>query len=172
MSNAKSPLAVPSLRSMVKHGLMKYVRHVHIVHSDLYDPPNFLKKDHPRLKFVPHSKIFAGVPGNPLPTQSRNAIDSRLHHIPGLSDWFLRLDDDFFLLQEVEPTDFFRDGKMVVHGQHIRCSPTHDGGYTHAMSNSACLLAKKFGEQPRYYEDHWPTMAFRPAVSEMNGWID
>jgi hypothetical protein len=154
------------LRSMAKFGLMKYVRHVHVVHSDLHDPPNYLK-NHPRLKFVPHSVIFRGVPGNPLPTMSRNAIDSRFHHIPGLADWFLRLDDDFYLLQPVQPRDFWREAKLVVHGQIVPCEQASDG-YSGAMANSACLLQERFGTKyQRRYLDHWPVMSYRPAIEEL-----
>ena len=40
-------------------------------------------------------------------------------------------------------------------------------GYNGAMANSVCLLEKKFGVKQRYYQDHWPTMAFRPAIEEL-----
>ena len=42
-----------------------------------------------------------------LPTYSSPAIESHLHRIPGLSKWFLYLNDDVMLGQNVWPQDFF-----------------------------------------------------------------
>lgn len=169
------------LRSLVKYGLMKYIRKIHIVHSDLYAPPNYLKKNHPRLQFVPHSVIFSHLPADVrakgLPTFSRTAIDSQLHHIPGLADWFIRLDDDFFMTGPLVKTDFWKAGKMQVHGSTISpvAEPCLRGSdtYTGPMQVSACLLKKKFGRKTRRYTDHTPVMGFRPAIEEMETvWAD
>jgi hypothetical protein len=163
------------LRSLEKHGLMKYIRKIHIVHSDLYAPPNYLKKDHPRLQFVPHSVTFAHLPADVrakgLPTFSRTSIDSQLQHIPGLADWFLRLDDDFFMTNTLVKTDFWKAGKIQVHGGTISpvAAPCVRGSDTYIgpMQVAACLLGEKFGSKKRRYTDHAPVMGFRPAIEEM-----
>ena len=49
------------LRSCKAHGLMKYVRHIHIVHSDLHPGPSYLDGTHPKLSFVPHSKCACAI---------------------------------------------------------------------------------------------------------------
>jgi hypothetical protein len=49
------------LRSCKAHGLMKYVRHIHIVHSDLHPGPSYLDGTHPQLSFVPHSKCACAI---------------------------------------------------------------------------------------------------------------
>ena len=170
------------LRSVEKFGLMKYVRKIHIVHSDLYDPPNYLRKNHSRLHFVPHSTIFAHLPKDVrdkgLPTFSRNSIDSQLHHIPGLSDWFLRLDDDFFMTADLVEEDFWKGGKMQVHGKAITqtvsapCARGSDSYYG-PMAVASCLLREKFGSKTRRYTDHYPVLGFRPAIEEMEAlWGD
>ncbi len=37
--------------------------------------------------------------------------------IPGLSKQFIYLNDDFFIIRPVEPTDFFRQGRLVLRGE-------------------------------------------------------
>ena len=126
------------LRALKKWGLMKYVRKIHIVHSDLYDPPNYLRKDHPRIQFVPHSVTFAHLPADVrakgLPTFSRTSIDSQLHHIPDLADWFIRLDDDFFMTGSLVESHFWKGGKMQVYGDVIDPAPPPcTKGATHTL---------------------------------------
>ena len=93
-----------SLRSLMKNA--PWIRHIHLV---VYDGqrPSWLKEDlrDSKIKIVSHSEIFT----NPdhLPVFSSRAIESQLNNIPGLSDYFLYFNDDFFLGQPVEPSDFF-----------------------------------------------------------------
>lgn len=42
-----------------------------------------------------------------LPTFSSPAIESHLHRIPGLSDFFLYMNDDVMFGKEVWPDDFY-----------------------------------------------------------------
>lgn len=69
-----------------------------------------------RVRVVDHSLIFRGFEAH-LPTFNIRSIISVLWRIPDLSEQFIFLNDDFVLLQPVEPTDFFREGKMVVRGR-------------------------------------------------------
>ncbi|WLD59442.1 stealth family protein [Salinispirillum sp. LH 10-3-1] len=68
-----------------------------------------------RVRVVDHSVIFRGFEAH-LPTFNIRSIISVLWRIPDLAEQFIFLNDDFVLLQPVEPEDFFRDGKMVVRG--------------------------------------------------------
>lgn len=74
-----------------------------------------------RVRLVDHREIFAGFEQS-LPTFNSRAIISMLWRIPGLSERFVYFNDDFSLLQPVDATDFFRDGKMVLRGQWLRQS--------------------------------------------------
>lgn len=68
-----------------------------------------------RIRLVEHAAIFQGYE-HALPTFNSRSIITALWRIPGLSDDFVYFNDDFMLLREVSPTDFFRDGKVVMRG--------------------------------------------------------
>lgn len=68
-----------------------------------------------RVKVVDHSVIFAGYEQY-LPIFNSMAISSMLWRIPGIAERFLFLNDDFALIRPLQPTDFFRGDKVVLHG--------------------------------------------------------
>jgi hypothetical protein len=67
--------------------------------------PGWLRKGTPRAVVVPHSQVFADAKHD-LPTFNSNAIEANLRHIPGLTDCFLYLNDDFYLARPVELAQF------------------------------------------------------------------
>jgi hypothetical protein len=69
-----------------------------------------------RVRLVDHREIFSGFEEF-LPTFNSESISSVLWRIPGLAEQFLYINDDMMLLRPVRPSDFFRDGKMVVRGK-------------------------------------------------------
>ena len=90
-----------SLRSLEAHA--DWVRTVYVV-TDGQRPP-WLRTDHPRLRVVDHREVFQGT--NALPTFNSHAIEARLHHVPGLAEHFLYLNDDVFFGRPVRPEQFF-----------------------------------------------------------------
>jgi hypothetical protein len=86
-----------SLRSLAAHA--PWVRRIHVV-TDRQIPP-WLMPDDSRLRVVDHSEIFAGTDG--VPTFNSHAIESRLHHIDGLGEHYLYLNDDMFLGRPTRP---------------------------------------------------------------------
>lgn len=68
-----------------------------------------------RVKIVDHSVIFAGYEQY-LPTFNSMSISSMLWRIPGIAERFLFLNDDFALIRPLQPADFFRGKKVVLHG--------------------------------------------------------
>ena len=66
--------------------------------------PNWLNLAHPRLKIVRHEDF---IPQEFLPTFNSHTIENHLHLIPGLSEYFVYFNDDFYLLKATKPTDFF-----------------------------------------------------------------
>lgn len=80
--------------------------------------PGFLADDiyfEKKCIVVDHSEIFRGY-DSCLPTFNSRSIESMIWRIPGLSEKFIYLNDDFFLVNKVKPLDFFRDGKVVLRG--------------------------------------------------------
>jgi hypothetical protein len=95
-----------SLRSLDAYA--GWVRHVYLVTDD--QVPEWLDTTNPRITVVSHREIF-GSRGT-LPTFNSHSIESQLHHIDGLSDRFLYLNDDFFFGRTVRPQLFF-DGNGI-----------------------------------------------------------
>ena len=89
-----------SLRSVQMFA--NWVRHIWIV-TDRQAPAWLLPDE--RLTVVDHREIFADP--NALPVFNSHAIESQLHHIPGLSDLYLYLNDDMMFGAPVRPENFF-----------------------------------------------------------------
>lgn len=70
-----------------------------------------MNTDNPRISVVTHEEIFSET--DALPTFSSPAIEFNLHHIPGLSEYFLYFNDDVFLGDVVYPYDLMD----LQHGQ-------------------------------------------------------
>ncbi len=69
--------------------------------------PDWLNMNAPKLHFVKHSDY---IPSEYLPTFSSCPIALNLHRIKELSEHFVFFDDDMFLIDRVEPKNFFRKG--------------------------------------------------------------
>jgi len=77
--------------------------------------PAWLDLSHPRLRIVHHDQFFDDPAA--LPTFNSNVIESFLHLLPGVSDRFLYLNDDYFLGAPVTAADFVAlDGRIRVFG--------------------------------------------------------
>ncbi|WP_201023165.1 stealth family protein [Serinicoccus chungangensis] len=90
-----------SLRSV--HMYAPFVRHVYVVTDD--QVPSWLDPDAGGLTVVDHRDIFEDPTA--LPTFNSHAIEARLHHIPGLSEHYVYLNDDVFLARMRRAEDFF-----------------------------------------------------------------
>lgn len=97
-----------SLRSI--DDFAPWVRHIYLV-TDL-QVPRWLDVDNPLMTIVDHRKIFPG--DGRLPVFNSNAIISRLHHIEGLSEHFLYMNDDVMLTRPVSPQQFFTGSGIAL----------------------------------------------------------
>ena len=84
--------------------------------------PNWLNTSHPKVRVVNHSDF---IPAQYLPTFSSNVIELYFHRIEGLSERFVFFNDDFFLIDSVEPERFFRKGLPCDMGE-IGLKPDSD----------------------------------------------
>lgn len=81
-----------------------WIRRVFIVTDN--QVPTWLDTSNERVVVVDQNAIFP----NPLwlPNYNSAAIESQIHLIPGLSEYYLTANDDTFLGQPVSPEDFFQ----------------------------------------------------------------
>ena len=100
-----------SLRSVEKYA--PWINHIYIL-TCRPQKPDWLNIDHPKISIVHHDEVFDA---EDVPTFNYNVIESYIHKIPGLSDDFIYLNDDFLLGNEVSLSDFYdADGKVKIHG--------------------------------------------------------
>lgn len=79
-----------------------FVRHVYLVTDSQL--PAWLDPDAAGLTVIDHREI---LPADALPVFNSHAIESRLHHIRGLSDHYLYFNDDVFINRPVRAEHFF-----------------------------------------------------------------
>lgn len=65
------------------------------------------------MEIVDHKDIFKGYEEY-LPVFNSRAIETMIWRIPGLSEHFLLLNDDFLVINPVSPEDFFSPEGMVI----------------------------------------------------------
>ncbi len=110
---AKKPIDLNPERYRDEYQLLKYslrslemfvpwVRDVYLF-TKRPQVPDWLNTAHPRLKIVHHDEV---IDTRYLPTFNPNTIESCLHMIPGLSEQFLYVNDDFLFGRETAITDF------------------------------------------------------------------
>ncbi|SCX89540.1 Stealth protein CR1, conserved region 1 [Nonlabens sp. Hel1_33_55] len=96
-----------------------FIRNIFIVTDDQI--PNFYKNktsrnNYDKVVIVDHKEIFQGYEEF-LPTFNNRSIESCIHRIPNLAEHFIYMNDDFFIINETKPTDFFRNGLPVLRGK-------------------------------------------------------
>lgn len=100
-----------SLRSVEQFA--PWINHIYIF-TCRPQKPQWLNVDHPKISVVHHDEVFDP---EDVPTFNYNVIESYIHKIPGLSDEFIYLNDDFLFGNSVQPSDFYdQDGKILIHG--------------------------------------------------------
>lgn len=90
-----------SLRSLEMYA--PWIRNVYLVTSG--QVPTWLDLTHPKIKLIRHDEIYDDQ--SSLPTFNSNSIISRLHHIDGLSEHYIYMNDDVFLGKPILPDEFF-----------------------------------------------------------------
>jgi hypothetical protein len=145
-----------------------WVRHVYLVTDDQVPP--WLDTTNPRITVVSHRELF-GDRGK-LPTFNSHAIESQLHHIPGLSDHFLYLNDDFFFGRPVEPRLFFHGNgiaRFATSTAKLGLGPTgpFDRPVMSGGKNNRDLLFKEFGRTTTNKFKHVPQSLLKDVLFEM-----
>lgn len=89
----------------LEHSLrnLPWIRRIYIVTDGL--APCWISD--PKVKFVTHKEIWPSEKAGALPTFASTAIESYLHRIPGLTEHFIKMDDDLIFLKPLAPTDLF-----------------------------------------------------------------
>lgn len=133
-----------SLRSVQMFA--NWVRHIWIVTDN--QVPSWLRTDHPKLTVVDHRDIFRDPVA--LPSFNSHAIESQLHHIDGLANLWLYLNDDVLFGSPVRPETFFHgNGRVKFFPSSAQVEPrepsSHDVAVTAAAKNNRAFLERTYG---------------------------
>ncbi|MGO1944423.1 MAG: stealth conserved region 3 domain-containing protein [Ancrocorticia sp.] len=155
-----------SLRSIELYA--NWVRNIYIVTD--HQTPSWLDTSNPRIKVVNHEDIFADA--GVLPVFNSHAIESQLHHIPGLSNKFLYLNDDVFFGRLVQPGDFFHSARIGKYFPSKACldvapASSRDLPVLSAAKNARQLIADEFGVTITNKFKHTPIALQRDVLYEM-----
>lgn len=155
-----------SLRSLAQYA--PWIRHIYLVTDD--QTPAWLNTDHPGITVVSHREIFSDP--ELLPTFNSHAIESQLHHIEGLSEHFLYLNDDVFLGRLITPQHFFLANglsRFFLSRAHVpfgRPSP-QDVPVSVAGKNNRALIEERFGTVITQKMKHVPHALRRSVLYEI-----
>ena len=100
--------------------------------------PDWMNKEaDDRLVIVNHSDY---IPKEYLPTFSSHPIELNLHRIKELSEHFIYLNDDYFVINETSPEDFFVDGLPCDYALEDPITPDHKDIFNNILINNMVLL--------------------------------
>ncbi|WP_435254781.1 Stealth CR1 domain-containing protein [Tenacibaculum sp. A30] len=108
-----------SITSILKFAT--FIKNIYVV-TDNQIPNNFfeLKKRAidlgVNLELIDHKILFKGYEEY-LPVFNSQTIETMLYRIPNLSEHFVYFNDDFFLIRETSPDDFFKDSYPLIRGK-------------------------------------------------------
>lgn len=107
--------------------------------------PSWLNTANKKLRIVKHKEF---IPSEYLPTFNSNVIELNLHRIKELSEKFILLNDDFFLLKETKPTDFFIDEKPTdVYIEYTQLATSYNDVHFMMKANILALINKHFNKK-------------------------
>ncbi|MCU1477163.1 MAG: cpsY [Subtercola sp.] len=126
--------------------------------------------DHPRVTFVRSEEFFTDP--TVLPTHNSQAVESQLHHIPGISEHFLYSNDDMFFGRPVQPNMFFSSGgvtKFIEATTRIGLGENgvERSGFENAARVNRRLLFEKFGRIITRHLEHAAAPLRRSIMSEL-----
>ena len=120
-------------------GIEKNAPWIRKVHFITYGHvPAWLKQDHPKLHIVKHSDY---IPQKYLPTFNSHVIELNLHKIDGLSDKFIYYNDDTFLINPVDESFYFKNGKPR---DCAILNAVQPDGLSHVILNNLSIINKHF----------------------------
>jgi hypothetical protein len=130
--------------------------------------PTWLNLEHPRLRLVKHSEIFPDP--THLPTFNSCAIESHLHRIHGLSEFFLYFNDDMFLGRPISRDDFLPDNdvqKVRVEGSTLPESLENGDRTARGHAFNRQLLRQHFGDYNFLSIAHVPYLYSRSGINKI-----
>ncbi len=149
-----------SLRSVEKY--LPWINKIFIVTDN--QVPEWLDTNNQQIVIVNHKEI---IPEKYLPTFNSNVIETYLHHIPGLSEYFLYANDDMFVNSYLSQNFFFTNDKKPIARfrsmRHIEKSVIETSAYFKFTIKMQNWVQKRFGKKI-YCEPHHNIDAYTKTI--------
>jgi len=147
-------------------GVEKYAPWVRKIHFITWGHlPDWLNTEHEKLHVVRHEDY---IPGKYLPVFNSNLIEIYMHKIEGLSEHFVYFNDDFLLIRDTKPEDFYKNGKPcdMLAFQPVVANPVNPV-MSHLYLNNSLVLCKHFNKRENvkahpgnYFKIGYPPLYF------------
>ena len=126
--------------------------------------------DHPRVTIMNSEDFFPDT--SALPTHNSHAVESQLHHIPGIAEHFIYSNDDMFFGRPVGPELFFSPGgitKFVEAATRIGLGDNDPSrsGFENAARVNRALLRERFGKVTTRHLEHTPAPLRKSVMFEL-----
>jgi hypothetical protein len=142
---------------------LPWFRKIHIVTNG--QRPRYVDFSRDDIRLVTHAAIFPV--GVKTPSFNTFAIESCIHEIDGLSEYFLRFSDDFFIGRSASKADLLGEdglGRTLV-GECVFNGP--QDYYYDALQAGAVRFWEKFNYLPLYNPLHAPQLRRRSVMREL-----
>jgi hypothetical protein len=132
---------------------------IHLVVANKDEIPSWLDTTHPQIHIVTHSEI---LDPEYLPIFNSNAIETALHHIPGLAKNFIYFNNDVFLNKPSNIKSWTPDNKSYIKYNHwrlkfnINCTFSNNNCWRQALYHDAYISKKVFDIDIKYWYAHVP----------------
>ena len=155
---------IPTFLNLTK---IKQIRQNNTITMTL-DNVNGFEGSDVQIHFVFHDQIFPQI--SFLPTFNSNGIESSFAFIPGLSECFVYMNDDFFINRPLSPNFFIQnDGKLNLYKSSLVApSAVNTGEWHNSITTSNGLLDSIFGYRRRNYITHNCYFFRKSILQELN----
>ena len=137
-----------SVRSIIKYA--DWIRNIYIVTDNQI--PKWLNTQNKRIKIIDHKDI---MPSDSLPCFNSCAIETCLHKIPGLSEFFLYANDDMFFWNNVKPDFFFtEEGSPIYRFNKRILNKKYKHIYGHTINRAYHLVKNRYSDCIKFFPHH------------------
>lgn len=139
--------------------------------------PHWVDLDNPRIKVINQDDLFPEYAKAFLPTFNTHVIEQFLYLIPGLSDIYMQVNDDYLFTKPIEPHEFFTcdGGIRLLHetGLISHTPPTPKKGiWIASVLNTQQEMDLRWGKIDRHFIKHAPFVYSRRAFERVHQIFD
>ncbi|CAI5733087.1 unnamed protein product [Hyaloperonospora brassicae] len=163
-----------SLRSFEKH-VTWHVGQIYIVTPGHI--PEWLDLNNPRVKVIDQDELFPEYAKQFMPTFNSHVIEQFLYLIPGLSDIYMQVNDDYLFTKPITPHEFFTcdGGIRLLHenGLISHVPPVAKKGiWISSVLHTQQEMDLRWGKTDRHFIKHAPFVYSRHAFERVHQIFD